>query len=76
MDQPKLLFPRRMEVTNPCRECPDREVGCHGKCEKYAAWKDTIQAEKDRQRQRRKGAALAEEHEIRSKCRSKKMREV
>lgn len=20
---------------SPCKDCPDREVGCHGKCEKY-----------------------------------------
>ena len=19
----------------PCKDCPDREVGCHGTCEKY-----------------------------------------
>lgn len=23
----------------PCKDCPDREVGCHGKCEKYARYK-------------------------------------
>ena len=75
-DHPKLLFPRRMEVSNPCRDCKLRHVGCHAKCGMYAAWKDMIQAVKEDQRRRRKGAALAEEHEIRSKCRSKKMREV
>ena len=30
-------------MRQPCkRECPEREVGCHGKCEKwqaYEAWK-------------------------------------
>lgn len=24
--------------TNPCYKCPDRQVGCHGKCEKYQSW--------------------------------------
>lgn len=23
--------------TYPCRDCPDRAVGCHSKCEKYLA---------------------------------------
>lgn len=27
---------KKMEV--PCYKCPDREPGCHGKCEKYAEW--------------------------------------
>lgn len=29
---------------NACMNCPDREVGCHSKCEKYLSWK----AERDR----------------------------
>ena len=24
-----------MAVTAPCKDCADREVGCHSKCEKY-----------------------------------------
>lgn len=20
---------------SPCKDCPDREIGCHGKCERY-----------------------------------------
>ena len=23
----------------PCKACPDRRAGCHGKCEKWAAYK-------------------------------------
>ena len=26
------------EKNNPCFNCPDRHVGCHGKCEKYQTW--------------------------------------
>lgn len=22
----------------PCLNCPDRHVGCHGRCEKYQSW--------------------------------------
>lgn len=30
-------------MTAPCKGCPQRQVGCHGKCEKYAeynAWNE------------------------------------
>lgn len=23
----------------PCKDCPDRKVGCHSVCEKYLEWK-------------------------------------
>lgn len=23
----------------PCKNCGDRFIGCHGKCEKYKAWR-------------------------------------
>jgi HKD family nuclease len=26
--------------TAPCRNCPDRELHCHGKCEKYKKFLD------------------------------------
>ena len=34
----------------PCKDCPDREVGCHSTCEKYKAFR----AEKDREIEERK----------------------
>lgn len=37
---------RHSKDRSPCKECPDREIGCHGKCEKYLAWKE----ENDRRR--------------------------
>lgn len=24
---------------NPCKDCPDRHVGCRSDCERYLAWK-------------------------------------
>lgn len=24
---------------NPCKDCPDRHIGCHSGCERYLAWK-------------------------------------
>lgn len=29
----------------PCKGCPDRAMGCHGKCEEYAAFKAEREAE-------------------------------
>lgn len=30
-------------MKSPCKDCPDRQVGCHGSCEKYAAFRaDTL----------------------------------
>ena len=26
-------------VTAPCKDCPDRHLGCHGTCEKYQKYK-------------------------------------
>lgn len=33
----------------PCHNCPDRELGCHGKCEKYQAyaeWRQQVYEER------------------------------
>ena len=29
----------------PCKDCPDRAAGCHGKCEKYQAFRAEIAKE-------------------------------
>ena len=29
---------------SPCKDCEDREVGCHGKCEKYQRFHEDIVA--------------------------------
>lgn len=34
-----------MKPTPPCKDCQDREIGCHGKCPK---WADYEQAKIDR----------------------------
>lgn len=31
---------------NPCTNCEERTVGCHGKCEKYAAFSNKLIANK------------------------------
>lgn len=32
------MFPKA-----PCKDCPDRYVGCHGKCQKYIDYKNESQ---------------------------------
>ena len=31
-----------MKIHAPCRDCPDRALGCHSKCERYAEYKKKI----------------------------------
>lgn len=31
--------------TPPCRDCPDRYIGCHGKCPAYLDWRKNRNAE-------------------------------
>ena len=31
-------------VKAPCKNCTDRTVGCHGKCEKYMAFRTKLDA--------------------------------
>ena len=26
----------------PCKDCENREVGCHSKCEEYIEWKEEL----------------------------------
>lgn len=28
-----------MRIESPCKDCPDRYLGCHDRCEKYQAFK-------------------------------------
>jgi len=39
-DERKCLSP----IPSPCKNCPDRQAGCHGKCEKYAAFRAKVDA--------------------------------
>lgn len=31
-----------MSIVAPCRGCTDRELGCHGICEKYESYKKAL----------------------------------
>ncbi len=40
-------------VTNPCFQCSDRTMGCHGKCSKYSDYRSQIDAEKTKIQKKR-----------------------
>lgn len=44
---------------NGCFQCTERRVGCHGSCERYAAW---VKAERERKEAER--AAKAEKNAL------------
>ena len=55
----------------PCRDCPNRKIGCHGKCEKYQGWnKEHSQLNKNiRRKKHQKGIGwLGEHYRKPSKC--------
>lgn len=33
-------------MTSPCKDCTDRHDGCHGKCERYQAFRTEIEERK------------------------------
>lgn len=49
-------------MNTPCRGCPDREIGCHGRCDRYAEY----QAILDRERKKRYYAWLANEEKAKA----------
>lgn len=49
----------------PCKECPNRYIGCHGKCEKYIQFQKDNEKSKEKERLSRIGAGstrLAKAH--------------
>lgn len=40
-------YSKRIEKHAPCLDCPDREPGCHGKCETYKEWLKPILKARD-----------------------------
>ena len=42
----RILFGHNFVIFNPCKDCTDREVGCHGKCEKYAQYRAELERSK------------------------------
>lgn len=60
-----------MLPTNPCKDCEEREVGCHGKCEKYQAYRSDLDQVKQVIRTQKETEAVADGYvvEMRRKLR-------
>lgn len=39
-----------MRTKAPCKDCTEREVGCHGRCERYKAWRKDLDEKNRRER--------------------------
>ena len=37
----------------PCKNCPNREIGCHGRCEKYLAFVESNEKEINRKQKQK-----------------------
>ena len=35
-------------ANNPCKNCEDRYVGCHGECDRYKEWKDVVEEKRQK----------------------------
>ena len=54
----------RRKKSNDCYGCTDRYVGCHGECEKYAAYKNAIRDEYWKMRNAYDGERMAEHYSV------------
>lgn len=54
----------------PCKDCEDREIGCHSKCEKYKKFRDDVDASNEARRKE----TFAESYRIKSCISMKKKR--
>lgn len=48
----------------PCKDCADRVLWCHSKCERYAAAKAKAEERKEIERERRSTSNAADEYTI------------
>lgn len=56
----------------PCLDCPDREPGCHGKCEKYQTWLEPIIKAREERLKKNKEAAYGIDRFVRESEKKRK----
>ena len=66
----------RVPPRNDCFECTERKVGCHGSCEKYAAYTKKNDEDYWKMHDAYRGEWMAEVQRIRSIQEAKKRREI
>lgn len=45
----RIRVPLAVEKACPCKGCEDRELGCHGRCGRYAEWRAKADEERAKQ---------------------------
>ncbi len=55
-----------------CYKCPDRHIGCHSDCERYAAWRAEKQVLTGREKERAAGEKEVANYILQSKERHKR----
>jgi hypothetical protein len=55
------------KTNGPCKDCPDRYVGCHSKCSKYIEWKAQEQQRKVATYEMYRTFRVVEDYEIKEK---------
>lgn len=53
--------------SSPCKDCSDRYVGCHSKCDRYKAWSEAHERELEQTKKAKYADAMYMEHIIRTK---------
>lgn len=55
------ILPSLPDGQNPCRDCPNRKVGCHTKCEAYKEFKEKLSTLRRNQRYQITGSSRSAE---------------
>ena len=74
MGVPRMFVKGR--VVSPCRGCTERKEYCHGKCERYAAYKASATADYEARRDAYRGERMMETYTISNCVRSKELRKT
>lgn len=56
-----------MFIHAPCKDCPDRVLGCHDTCIKYISYRKELDEFKEKERKRRKEEAIDVRHSRRKR---------
>lgn len=60
--------------TSPCKDCKERQVGCHSTCEKYLVWNKAWVENKNEISKQRYLAKQINSHEIETTYKAKRRR--
>lgn len=66
----------RLAKENPCYKCTDREVGCHGRCDKYKAWRQKYTDQNEKIFAIKGAIVMIEDYQVNEARRRKKMTNV